>query len=270
VCFSPLWQGLHYGQVTMVLFALWSAGILLYGRGWKRTSALVLSVATLVKMTPLLVVVPILIWRDWKWIRWFAAGMAAGCLLMCFENSPNTLYFYLQHVVPPMSAGVVTRENRSIASAIGMIWSNGREYPGATPYRVVLVGKLLSAALVAMAAFLTDRSQRQRQGAGPTLILAAFALLSLYISPVTWLDALVIGYILLALLWKRMLDGGRPRAELMLLFATTVAMGTGLAYQDERSLFFLYAPLILEILLLFSVLGGGSGVSAKECCEPAG
>jgi hypothetical protein len=255
--FSPLWQGLHYGQITMVLLALWSAGILLYTRGWRRTSALILSAAALVKISPLLAVVPILIWRDWRWVRWFAGGIAAGCLLMCFENSPGTLLFYLRHVVPPMSVGIVSRQNKTVLSAVGMIWCRGLDYPGmAVPQRVVLMGKLLCAGLVGAAAFLANRSGRNLQTPGRAMVLAAFALLSLCVSPVTWLDALAIGYILLALLWKRMFDGGRPLAELLLLLAATVSMGTCLALGDEGFTFLQYAPLILAVLLALYVLGG--------------
>jgi hypothetical protein len=255
-CFSPLWQGLHYGQITMVLLALWSAGILLYSKGWRRTSALLLSIAALLKVTPLLVVVPILIWRDWRWIRWFTTGLVAGCLWICCLNSCSTLLFYFTHVVPPMSAGIVTRANKSIYSALGMIWWKGLDYPGMiVPHFVVLLGKLLCIILVGAAALLTNRLGRVLRATDQATVLAAFALLSLCISPVTWLDSLVIGYILLALLWQRMLGGTHPFSRLLLLFATTASIGSILAIGDDRFTLLQYTPLVLSIILVLVVIG---------------
>lgn len=270
LCFSPLWQGMHYGQITMVLLALLSACVLLYARGWKRTSALVLSIAVLVKMTPLLLVVPILIWRDWRWMRWFAGGIAIGLLLMCFENSPGTVLFYFRHVVPPMSSGIPARENKTVLSAVEMLWCNGLDYQGmVVPANVILIGKLLSAFVVTAAASLAYRSRTDLQQAGRPFVLAAFALLATCVSPVSWVDALMIGYILLALLWKRMLDGGRTFAELLLLFATTVAMGASLAighvfWRIDNVTFFQYVPLILAILLVLYVLDRRSGLGGTD------
>jgi hypothetical protein len=256
-CFSPLWQGLHYGQITIVLLALWSAGILFYAQGWTRASALVISVAALIKITPLLVAVPILIWRDWRWTRWFAGGLALGCGVMCVLNSPATLMFYGQHVIPPMSAGIIHRQNLSVLSVVGLLWSHGRDYADfVVPHRVVLLGKLISAGLMATAALLTIRRGSGVQPPERTLVLAAFALLSLCVSPVSWLDALVLGYILLALLWERMLRGGRTLAELLLLVTTTIALGTTLALEDRTSPWFQLVPLLFTVVLVLYVLAG--------------
>jgi hypothetical protein len=258
-CFSPVWQGMHYGQITMVLFALWSVGILLYAEGWKRTSALVLSVGALIKMTPLLIVVPILIWRDWRWMRWFAGGFAAGFVLMCLRNSPGTVLFLFRHVIPPMSGGIVDRQNKTVLSAVEMLWCKGLDYRGIViPPHIIMGGKLLSVGIVGVAALLTYRMGKNLQVSGRVLVLGSFALLSLCISPVAWVDALMIGYILLALLWKRMLDGGRSLAELALLFAATVAMGTSVVFGEDywniRNFAVQFTPLILAILLVLYVL----------------
>ena len=269
-CFSPLWQALFYGQITIMLLVLWSAGFLLYAQGWKRTSALVLSVAALVKIAPLLIVLPILIWRDWRWIRWYAGGILAGFLLMCLKNSPGTVLFYFLRVIPPMSTGVVDRQNKTVLAAIGMLWCHGLNYRGmVVPPHVVLIGKLLCAVLVGTAVLLVYESSRGLQKNGRVFVLAAFALLSLCVSPVSWVDALVVGYILLALLWNRMLAGGRRHSELLLLFATTVTTGVSVAIgSDSRRIdsffFFQYAPLILSLLLVFFVLRRGVELSSKD------
>jgi Glycosyltransferase family 87 len=270
-CFSPLWQALFYGQISILLLVLWSAGILLYAQGWKRTSALVLSVGALVKMTPLLIFVPILIWRDWRWIRWYAGGLLTGLLLMCLKNSPGTILFYFIKVIPPMSGGIVNRQNKTVPAAIGMLWCHGLIYRGmVVPPHVVLIGKLLCAALVGTAAFLVYRSSRGLEITGRVFVLAAFALLSLCVSPVSWVDALIIGYILLALLWRRMLAGEGSYAELLLLFATTVATGMSVAIGSSGSrkidsfFFFQYTPLALSLLSVFFVLSRRTDLNSKD------
>jgi len=274
-CFAPLWQGLHYGQVTIVLLALWCVGILLYARDWKRASALALAVGVLVKMTPLLVIVPILMWRDWRWMRWFAGFLAAGVVLTCCINSPGTLYFYLRHVVPPMSAGVIDGENKTVVSAVGTFLGYGWMHKGApttAPHAVMLACKLLSAVLVGAAALLTYRAGRNGQPGGRAPALAAFALLSLCISPVAWLDSYIIGCILLALLWQRVLAGERSLTELLLVFAATVAVGTSvgpgyLYWRLDQSALFQFAPLALAILLVLVVLYRRGEVDLREATE---
>ncbi len=269
--FTPLWQGMHYGQITLQLLLVWSAGILFYAKGWKQASAIVLSAGVLLKMTPLLIVIPILIWRDWKWVRWFAGGLIAGTMLILQVNSPGTLPFYFGHVVPPMSVGIVARENKTVLSLVEILWCHGLDYQGIpVPRMAILIGKLICAVLVGLAAFLTSRSAKALSATDRKFVLAAFALLSLCVSPVAWLDSLAIGYMLLALLWQRMLNTRTSRSELLLLFIATVAIGTTfgpgyLYWRLDQSVPFQFAPLILAIALVFYVFSS----TAKTPAEPA-
>ena len=64
---------------------------------------------------------PILLWRDWRWLRWFAGALAIGVFAMCLINGPEVALFYLTHVLPPMSGGIADIQNKSIASAVGLL-----------------------------------------------------------------------------------------------------------------------------------------------------
>lgn len=259
LCFSPLWQGLHYGQVSILLFTLWCLGIALYAEGWSRTSAVVLSLAALIKLSPLLILVPFLIWGRWRWVLWFVGGLLAGFALMVWINSPAVMLTYFFHVIPPMSVGVVERQNQTVNALVQMVWGHGRPVKGViVPTRVILFGRFLSVVLVALAAGLTVRLGRQIDAAQKSFVLACFALLSLCVSPLSWVDALVLGTLPLALLWQRVLRGGRSTGELLLVFASTVAMGASLGIKHihrlDPSIAVQYSPVLLALCLIFYVL----------------
>ncbi len=265
LCFSPLWQGLHYGQITIVLLTFWSLGVLAYANGWKRTFACALGLATLLKLTPVIVLLPLVLWRDWRSLRWYAGVVTTGIAALALVNSPAVLWDFFVHVVPPMSGGVISRENQTVLSAVQMLWSHGSGYPGMPiPPRVPRFGRLLSLLLLGSAAWLT---WRRRQPAVPeglpdrdrALTLAAFALLSLCVSPVAWVDSLVIGYPLLVLLWQRALRGESTRSALLFLLAASLCMGGSLGIKWtpglQRVNLFQYLPLFGSLALVFAALG---------------
>ena len=128
LCFSPIWQALHYGQITLVLFGLISSGVVLYQCGWKATSAAVLAVAALIKLTPIILLLPMLIWRDWRWARWFGGALLAGLVLSNGPHVPRLILTFVVSVLPPMSAGVISRENQTLLSAVQMVWCGGKQH----------------------------------------------------------------------------------------------------------------------------------------------
>lgn len=254
--FAPLWQGLHYGQITAVLCLVWCAGILLYVRGALRASALILALGVLLKITPLIVLVPVLIWRDWRWLRWFAAWIALCVLVMACVNSPAALSYYVLHAMPAMSAGLANFQSKTISSAVGLLCG----IRGLVASRAVaLLGKLLSVAALVLAAALAFRSRSDAAPQRRACVLAAFALLSICAAPIAWLDTYIIGCILLALLWNRLFLAGGSLAQLALLFAATVLMGVSvgpqvLYWRFDQSILFQIAPIALALLLALYAL----------------
>ncbi len=266
ICFSPLWQGLHYGQITVLLFGLWCGGVFAYDKKYKRISGGLFGIAVLIKLTPLLVIFPFLIWRDWRWTRWFLGTVLVGFLLTCVVNSPQLLATFFLHVVPPMSKGIASRENQTILSAVQMIWSHGRNYSNlVVPRNILKLGKMLSAGLVAVAVVLTYRLGADLRLERRPLVLAAFALLSPLVSPVAWIDTLVLGYLLLAVLWASLLRQHQSLAEVLLLTSCSIGMGASLAIKDLpwiRSVTALqYIPLLSSIVLVIYALYKGKSLT---------
>ncbi|MGB6974490.1 MAG: glycosyltransferase family 87 protein [Terracidiphilus sp.] len=225
-CFRPFWVGLLLGQVVTLLLLLWVASSALYVAGWKRASALVISLAVAIKLTPLLIVVPMLIWGEWKWLRWFSAGVIGTFLIMCWRNTPGTVLFYFFHVMPPMSAGISTLGNKSIPAAVSVLWRGGEDLHGVDIHPLVVIfGKLLCLGIIACAGFFTIKARQELTKERKILILACYALLSICLAPVSLMHAYVIGFFALATFWRRALIVRVLYPELALLVAASATIG---------------------------------------------
>jgi uncharacterized membrane protein len=67
--FRPTLNCLYWGQVSILLLFLVVAGLSLYASGQKSMAGFMFALAAAIKLTPLIVIVPLLAWRDWKSLR---------------------------------------------------------------------------------------------------------------------------------------------------------------------------------------------------------
>jgi hypothetical protein len=198
---------LIWGQVTVLLLLLWMAGIHFYRRGWYAGSASVLAVATAIKLTPLLVIVPFLIWREWKWLRAYAVVLLACFVGMALVNTPASLTDYFFHVMPSMAGGGIPNfENKSIPAAMQLLYvtlHGGATQPVtmAIPTYIVTIGKAFSLAFVALAILCVYRVGFAMRGVDRRMTLALFALLSACIAPISWKHAYVVAFLPLGFFW---------------------------------------------------------------------
>ena len=275
LCFSPLWQALHYGQITILLLGLFSLGVLLYRNGWKRTSAILCAVTALIKLTPLLLLAPMLVWRDWRWIRWFGLAFVAGLAICSGVQTAGMLSRFFFHVVPAMSGGVISRENQTVLSGVQMLWCRGHNVAGLVVPRAVLwLGQSGSVLLLAAGVWRILPVGQSLSPERRTVVLMGFALLSLCVAPVAWVDTQIFGYLLLVLVWAALLQRRHSLLQLMLVATCTVFMGGSLALKDlpwVRSVTLLqYLPLISSIVLTMYALGHVSEASSADMAsEPA-
>jgi hypothetical protein len=70
----PLLRTLLYGQVNLIVLDGMFLALILYRRA-PFLSALALTVATQMKISPLVLVFAVLLERDWRWLAWFALNM---------------------------------------------------------------------------------------------------------------------------------------------------------------------------------------------------
>ena len=226
---QPVIASLTFGQITIILLLLWTWGTRLYQRGSVTSSAVVFALAAAVKLTPLIVIVPVLIWRDLRWLRAFALSGVAIILIMCLVNTPSALVDYFMNVMPSMSRGIPLHLNESISSSAQCLYLAvlGEPIDHASmpvPRLVVTVAKLASLLVIGVAALLVWRQRRDLRMSDRLLTLALFAMLSASASPVAWRAAYTVALLALALLWGEALHGARVTLQVILLAVCTVAI----------------------------------------------
>ena len=225
----PTSLALYWGQITLFLLVLWGLGIACYARGWRTASAMVLALATAIKLTPVLIVLPLLLWRDWRWLRGFAGALLAVLLATVAINSPGALVDYVRHVLPGMSGGFAHAENSSIASAAQIVWiaAHGGSLATLTmpvPPGVLTGAKGLSVALLLAAAVPVARLGPAMTTPDRVLTLALFAMLTTPLSPVSWLHAYVVSLVGLCLLWAEALRCPISNGWLVMLTLCTIEL----------------------------------------------
>ena len=235
-CFAllPISFCIFWGQITIGLLLLWAIGIFAYARDQKAVSAFALALATTIKLTPLLVVAPLLLWQDWRWLRSYALSLAALVATMCTINHPALVAEYFQRVTPAMSRGIPVPQNKSLVSFVQLLYvAAHREvidpFLAATttiPHNVLSLAKLLPLLAVLAVLAVLGRSGRALSLDGRLLALALLALVSTCASPVAWEHAYVVASLPLALLWARALRQKIPTSELVFLSLCSIELGT--------------------------------------------
>ncbi len=223
---------LIWGQVTILLLLFWTAGMYFYQRGWYAASAFLFALATAIKLTPLVVVAPMLVWREWRWLRDYAISLAALIALMVAVNGWAPLADYARHVMPTMAAaGTSDFENKSLLSSVQLLYAalHGNSLKTATPaapHGIITAAKAASLALAGVAFLLVLRLGRAMTVRDRLLSLALFGLLSVCIAPISWKHAYIVAYIPLALMWARAFQQRYTLLSLSLLTFASVELGS--------------------------------------------
>ncbi len=257
LCFRANWWGFGEGQIASVLVLLWTAGIVCYVKGFTRTSATVFALAASIKLTPLLVLLPFLVWHEWRWVRWFFLSLAVICVILCLVNGPQSLLDYTLHVMPPMSAGFVSASNVSLPSGLQQLYLGltGKDFMAEyaiVPHVVVLASKVVAGAVMLTSLVGIYRLGPLRSIMDRGKILALIALLSLYCSPVAWRSAYGIVFLAALFLWREAFERGASKLELMLMVICTLEFSF---FFDTFFLRFAHGALLSATALLAPVSG---------------
>ncbi len=223
---------LIWGQVTILLLLLWAAGMLFYQRGWHAASAFVFALATAIKLTPLVVVAPMLLWREWRWLRQYSVFLVALTALMVVINGPAPLADYIFHVMPSMAAaGTSDFENKSLLSSVQLLYAalHGNSLKTATPaapHGIIIAAKVSALALGGLTLLLVWRLGRAMTVADRLLSLSFFGLLSVCIAPISWKHAYIVAYLPLALMWAKAFRQQLSLPALSLLTLASIELGS--------------------------------------------
>ena len=252
----PVIWCLVLGQVTVLLLALWTAGIVLFCKNYARSSAILLALATVIKLSPVLVLVPFLFWRQWRWVRWYLCSIVVAVLVMLGINGAAVLNTFTRHVLPSMSGGVVEISNLSLVAGAQMLYVgfHGGDpwYPFRPPQGVTMFAKVLAAAAAALFLTFVYRARSTRPDACAR-VLALTALVSSCIAPVAWRHAYTVGMVPLVLLWSEALRGRIAGWRLVLLTAFTIEMNfvfDSLLVHRTQGVVLSFVPMILPTMSL--------------------
>ena len=100
VLFRPTLSCLHFGQASILLLFLLMAGVSLHAHGRKNIAGFLFALAAAIKLTPLIVIVPIIAWRDWKILRALALWSVAIMGALWIVNGSGTLNLFFRLVLP--------------------------------------------------------------------------------------------------------------------------------------------------------------------------
>lgn len=220
--FRPTSQCYLWGQITILLLFLVAAGLTFYGQGRKVPAALMFAVAGAIKITPLIVIVPLIAWRDRKSLRNLALCLIGilGAILMM--NGRDLILVYGLHVLPSMSGGIVTQDNRSLGSVLQLFWRVFTH--GSSPKGVIWSTKILSAGIICYSGWISSYKWKNEAAEYRLAVVAEFFLLSCCLSPVAWLHAYMLAVPAIVILCRKAFDGDLPGTETLLLIAFVLSL----------------------------------------------
>ncbi len=258
---APVQASLAWGQVTLLLFVLWTGGAWLFRRGFVNVSSVAFALAAALKLSPVLIVLPFLFWKDWRWLRAFLVSIVFIVAAICVINTPASLEDYFLHVMPAMSKGFPAIGNMSFTSLTELIWAvlHGvfdsskplqHAQPGAQP--VAKLVNLLASMLALALLFVLRKTSRQESRVMTLLLLAPISIIT---SPVSWGFAFTVVLPLLALLWVSVLRLQKSWVySVVLALCTSILMTTFLPKVLDLLSHIPHAPQALPILIPLSVL----------------
>ena len=262
--FLPVAVGMCFiwGQITLILLVLWTVGLYGYARGNIGLSAFALGLATAIKLTPLIVVAPMLLWQDWRWLRNYALSLVACVAAMCLFSHPAVLADYFNHVVPSMSRGWPNTENKSLGSFVQVLYvalhgiafkaSGAIEAP--LPHGILTFSKLSSLLAIGAVLVVLARSGRALPLGARLVALALLASVAVCVAPVSWRHAYVFGILPLAFLWSHALRHCLPTAQLVVLTLCSIELSS--FFFEDLMAHFLHSPVELAVQTMFAPLAG--------------
>jgi len=222
---TPTVDCLISGQVPILLLLLMVCGINYYVRENKYSAGLFFALAAAVKLTPLIVLIPLIAWGDWKGLRATALWCAVFACVLLAVNGPGALDLYFFHVLPSMGSTVIDTDSRSLNTVVRVLWT--RSETGIAPSAAIWTGKVLSALVILLAGWLTYWRREDSDGEGARVeSIAIFFFLSCCVAPVSWRHAYLLAAPALLFLGKRAWQGQSTIFEDAMLVTFIVALTT--------------------------------------------
>jgi hypothetical protein len=203
---APTVDCLICGQIPILLLFLMVCGISLYVRGNKYGAGLFFALAAAIKLTPLIVVIPLIAWGDWKGLRAVALWCVVIVGVLLAVNGSGALDQYFFHVLPSMGGTVIDTDSRTLNTVVRVLWT--RSETGIAPLAAIWTGKALSGLVILFAGWLSYASREDStEGTARVETIAIFLFFSCCVAPVSWRHAYLLAAPALLFLGKRAWEG---------------------------------------------------------------
>lgn len=224
--FPPTMNCIVWGQVTIFLFLVLVAGIALYLRGKIYGAAFLFSLAIAIKLTPVILVIPLIAWRDWKTLRAMAFWGVVIVATLVAVNGWGSLDLYFFHEMPRIGSKFYI-QSRSLGIAMQVLWAKSQR--GTSVPALAFAAKLISILVVCYAGWLS-RSEGTRKLTDRFKVqsLAYLLLLSCCIAPVSWAHGYLLGSPALVIYGNRIWEkkAGAYESIVFLLLILSLATNT--------------------------------------------
>jgi hypothetical protein len=227
--FRPTLNDIHWGQVTIPLVFLLTIGLSLYVHGHKNIAALLFALAIAIKLEPIVVIIPLIAWRDWKCLRSLAIwGILLGLGLWAVNGS-DALNLYFLHQLPAMSGGELGGGGFDTNRTLGNIFFTylGGAHPVVSSRGLAWLVRVASALILCSAGWLS----RLKPGENSTALRQfeigmMFLLFACCLSPYSWLYNWTLSAPVVVMFCKRAWDGRADIVATVLLIAFLLSLST--------------------------------------------
>jgi Glycosyltransferase family 87 len=263
--YYPLWDNLFFGQISGVILFLFAAGVWLLVRQRALGSALCFAVATMIKLTPVLVVPVLVIHRRWRWLAAYAVWCAALLGLAVWQAGWAAHAEFLHKALPSMSCGAPVCQNTSVVAFVQEMFL-GRVPLSAHPSETIPAGACAVSRWVALGIYLLmlGRCFVKRRDGLVVRDVVVMAMLGIAVSPISWWHHSVLDLLPFVYLWG---TGVKSRAltALVLVVSTNVVgfVALGLGNPAVQLVFAAIVP-GLTIAVAWMMLGRGPGVAPEN------
>ncbi|HEY0786007.1 MAG TPA: glycosyltransferase family 87 protein [Acidobacteriaceae bacterium] len=258
--YYPFLDGLWMGQIDCVILLLLAAGVWLLGRRQDLMSALCFAAATLIKLTPVLVLPVLIFHRRWRWLAAWAGWM--GALLCCsLWRAGWAMHRQFWHqVLPGIGCGAPLSSNSSLVAYVQELllghvydWASA---PHALPPHACAVSRGVAGVMyVAMLVrFYRRRGQADLRG---EICLAL--LLTLVVSPISWWHHYALALLPCLYLWSSAREWRLWTLTALVLALGTNLPGFGLLLTEQSAAQLVLAAMVPALTLAVVYLGAAPG-----------
>lgn len=227
--YRPTLNTFHWGQTSILLAFLVTVGFGLYASGRKNIAALLFVLAIAIKLEPVILIIPLLAWRDWKCLRSITVWAILLSMALWAVNGGDALRLYFLHQLPAMASGKLGTGGFDVNRSLGNLFYTylGGAYSGISSRALAWTVRLVSVFILGAAGWLSWSKRGEiltwRQQFEIGII---FLLLACCLSPYSWFYNWALSAPVIVMFYKRTWDGKANLVEIALLIALLLSLVT--------------------------------------------